>query len=96
MSKDIPYFPNREIEGGWRLISADHASELLNINFNLIELEIKRQQLFFGNHPQSTVIIKDGYLVYENHSFMTLPQSRFDIWSCTKSVSYTHLRAHET
>ena len=81
MSKDISYFPNREIEGGWRLISADHASELLNINFNLIELEIKRQQLFFGNHPQSTVIIKDGYLVYENHSFMTLPQSRFDIFN---------------
>ena len=106
MSKDISYFPNKEIEGGWRLISTDHSSKLLNIDFNFIEQEIKRQQLFFGNHPQSIVIIKDGYLVYENHSFMTLQQSRFDIWSCTKSftgiawmflleeietVSYTHL-----
>ena len=87
MSKDISYFPDREIEGGWRLIPTDHSSKMANIDFNFIELEIKRQQLFFGNHPQSIVIIKDGYLVYENHSFMTLQQSRFDIWSCTKSFT---------
>ena len=33
------------------------------------------------------VIIKDGYLVKEHYSFMTLPGSRFDVWSCTKSFT---------
>ena len=87
MSKHISYFPNRETEGGWRLIPADKASKFPNIDFNFIELEIKSQQLFFGIFPQTTVIIKDDNLVYKNHIFVTLRQNRFDVWSCTKSFT---------
>ena len=34
-----------------------------------------------------SVIIKDGFLIKEHYSFMTLPGSRFDVWSCTKSFT---------
>ena len=87
MSKHISYFPNTEPECGWRLIPVYKVSKLINIDFNFIELEIKSQQLFFRNFPQTTVIIKDSYLIYENHGFVTLLQSRFDIWSSTKSFT---------
>ena len=56
-------------------------------NTEKLNTEIVRQQLFFGNHPSSIVIIKNEKIVYEYHSFMTLPQSRFDIWSCTKTFT---------
>ena len=76
------YFPESESKNGWKFLKNKK-----NINLEKLDTEINRQQVFFGNHPNSIVIIKDGYLAFEYNSFMTLPQSRFDIWSCTKSFT---------
>ena len=76
------YFPESESKNGWKSLKNKK-----NINLEKLDIEINRQQVFFGNHPNSIVIIKDGCLVYEHNTFMTLPQSRFDVWSCTKSFT---------
>ena len=75
-------FPKSETNGGWKFLKKNK-----NVNIKKINIEINRQQVFFGNYPNSIVIIKDGYVVHEHNSFMTLPQSRFDVWSCTKSFT---------
>ena len=75
-------FPKSETKGGWKFLKKNK-----NVNIKKIRTEINRQQDFFGNYPNSIVIIKDGYVVHEHNSFMTLPQSRFDVWSCTKSFT---------
>ena len=76
------YFPESESKNGWKSIQNKK-----NINLEKLDIEINRQQVFFGNHPSSIVIIKDGCMVYEHNTFMSLPQSRFDVWSCTKSFT---------
>jgi CubicO group peptidase (beta-lactamase class C family) len=45
--------------------------------------------LFYGTHAFGIAIVRHGYLVREKYSFMTLPTSRFDIWSCTKTFTGT-------
>ncbi len=45
------------------------------------------QSILFGGCSWNAVIIRNGYLVCEHATFMTLPTSRFDVWSCTKSVT---------
>lgn len=47
----------------------------------------KLQTFLFGNFPAGIVIIRNGYLVCEHHTFMSLATSRYDIWSCTKSLT---------
>lgn len=43
----------------------------------------------FGGASWATVVIRGGKLVAEHCSFMGLPTSRFDVWSCTKSFTGT-------
>ena len=74
------YFPEKD-SASWKCIKNK------NINYKKLQSEINRQQLFFGNYPQSILIIKNGEIIFDHHSFMTLPQSRFDVWSCTKSFT---------
>ena len=50
---------------------------------------LDRHSLFFGTHAFGIAVVRYGYLVCEKYSFMTLPTSRFDIWSCTKTFTGT-------
>ena len=68
------YFPESESKKGWRFLKNKK-----KINIEELNTEIKRQQVFFGNHPNSIVIIKDGFVVHEHNSFMTLPLSLIHI-----------------
>ena len=45
------------------------------------------QSFLFGSDSWGIVVIRNGYLVREHHTFMGLATSRFDIWSCTKSFT---------
>ena len=74
------YFPEKD-SASWKYIKNK------TINYKKLQSEINRQQLFFGNYPQSILIIKNGEIIFDHYSFMTLPQSRFDVWSCTKSFT---------
>ena len=82
------YLPKPESLGGWRLIDKKVDIEIENqINFDQLNTAIHQYKRFFENEASSIVIIKDGYLLKEYCSFMTLPGSRFDVWSCTKSFT---------
>ena len=82
------YFPHPESKGGWRLMSKRIDTEVASkINFDKLNDAIEEYKLFFDNVASAIVIIKDGFMVNEHYSFMTLPGSRFDVWSCTKSFT---------
>ena len=86
------YFPQPESNGGWRFLKdADEITDLTSMNLGKLDDVIESYKFFFDTYASGIAIIQNGHLIKEHYSFMTLPGSRFDIWSCTKSVSYTHL-----
>ena len=81
------YFPQPESEGGWRFFDQNNTNSIPDVDFDLLNAAIKEYQHFFDNVASGIVIIKNGYIIKEHYSFMTLPGSRFDVWSCTKSFT---------
>ena len=82
------YFPLPESKSGWRLIDKKIDKGVTSkISFKDLNHAIDQYKLFFDNVASGIVIIKDGFLIKEHYSFMTLPGSRFDVWSCTKSFT---------
>ena len=87
-SKMSQHFPLSESDGGWRLLDKEiDKSVASNINYEQLNQAIEEYKLFFDNVASGVIVIKDGLLVKEHYSFMTLPGSRFDVWSCTKSFT---------
>ena len=87
-SKVSQHFPLPESEGGWRFLDKEiDKSAASNINYDQLNQAIEEYKLFFENVASGVIVIKDGLLVKEHYSFMTLPGSRFDVWSCTKSFT---------
>ena len=87
-SKVSQHFPLPESEGGWRFLDKEiDKSAASNINYDQLNQAIEEYKLFFENVASGIIVIKDGLLVKEYYSFMTLPGSRFDVWSCTKSFT---------
>ncbi|MEM7133332.1 MAG: serine hydrolase [Chloroflexota bacterium] len=90
LSENAPYFPPPESEGGWRwLDTASEVQTMAHMNAHKLEQLFELQTFLFGSHSWGIVIIRHGYLVREHYTFMGLPTSRFDIWSCTKSFTGT-------
>jgi CubicO group peptidase (beta-lactamase class C family) len=54
-----------------------------------LDLALELQSLFHGTYAWAIVIIRNGWLVRESCTFTVLPATRFNVWSCTKSVSGT-------
>ena len=87
-SKMSQHFPLPESEGGWRLLDKEIDKSVASIiNYEQLNQAIEEYKLFFENVASGIIVIKDGLLVKEHYSFMTLPGSRFDVWSCTKSFT---------
>ena len=87
-SKMSQHFPLPESEGGWRLLDKEIDKSVASIiNYEQLNQAIEEYKLFFENVASGVIVIKDGLLVKEHYSFMTLPGSRFDVWSCTKSFT---------
>ena len=87
-SKMSQHFPLPESEGGWCLLDKEIDKSVASIiNYEQLNQAIEEYKLFFENVASGAIVIKDGLLVKEHYSFMTLPGSRFDVWSCTKSFT---------
>ena len=88
-SRDLkPYYPPAESQGGWRYLeNAEEIYKHAKMYAEKLARVFELQDFLFGGYTASTVIIRHGYLVKEHSSFMGLPSSRFDIWSCTKSFT---------
>jgi len=90
-SRDIDnYYPQPESLGGWRFLKdSGEIKSITNVSLGKLDNLIHRYRLFFDTHASGIVIIRNGYVIKEHYSFMTLPGSRFDVWSCTKSFTGT-------
>ena len=82
------YYPQPESQGGWRFLKdKSEIKSLTNVSLGKLDDLVQRYRLFFDTDVSGIVIIRNGYLIKEYYSFMTLPGSRFDVWSCTKSFT---------
>ena len=88
--KDDRYFPPPETEGGWRRLSTgDEVRELAGMDPMVLDLLGREQELLASDSSYGIVIVRNGYLVREYYSFNVSPTTRFDVWSCTKSLTST-------
>jgi CubicO group peptidase (beta-lactamase class C family) len=84
------YYPQPESLGGWRFLKdSREIKSLTNVSLGKLDDLIQKYRFFFDTHASGVVIIRNGYVIKEHYSFMTLPGSRFDVWSCTKSFTGT-------
>lgn len=82
------YFPQSESNNGWRFLKdSNEIKNLTNMNLGKLDAIIEGYKFFFDTYASGIAVIKNGYLIKEHYSFMTLPGSRFDVWSCTKSFT---------
>ncbi len=82
-------FPRSESDGGWEIITAEENSQTSGVDFAKLNRVFELQDFLFGGQNCASVIVRNGRIVYEHASFMGLATSRFDVWSCTKSLTAT-------
>jgi len=84
------YVPPPESQGGWRHLGGSGAvRERAGLDPDRLALMHERQVLTHGGESWSILVIRRGWLAAEWHTFNILVPSRFDIWSCTKSLTGT-------
>ncbi len=84
------YFPPAESEGGWRYLATDEeVRDLAGMDPTVLGLLDREQEMLASDSSYGVVIIRKGYLVRECYSFNVSATTRFDVWSCTKSLTST-------
>lgn len=87
---DVPYYPAPESKGGWRyLMKNEQIMTMGGMDAHRLGLLFDGQSLVHGGDSWSAVVIRNGYMVKEFHTFNVLNHTRFDIWSGTKSFTGT-------
>src|SRR5689334_12464957 len=81
------YYPSSESAVGWRrCTSDDEVREKAGMDPQRLNLIAQAQsQLYSG--PWAIAIVRNGYLVREWFGVPAMPETTFDIWSCTKSAT---------
>lgn len=83
-----PIYPPPESKGGWYWLETPaEVRAMAGMDAQRLDQIFELHSFLFGSHPWGIVIVRAGYLVREHYTFMGLPNSRFDIWSCTKSFT---------
>lgn len=84
------YFPLPESKGGWRyLMEPEDIREKAGMDALKLDIFQDSQLQLYEHDSWSAVIIRHGYLVKEIQTFNVSAQTRFDIWSGTKSFTGT-------
>jgi len=82
-----PYFPPSEAEGGWRRCKTDDdVRKLAGMDPEKLAI-VGRENLALYGGPWVLLVIRHGYLVREWMGVPAMPQTTFDVWSCTKSAT---------
>jgi CubicO group peptidase (beta-lactamase class C family) len=83
------YYPPPESAQGWRRITSDEDTrKVAGFDPGLLDSVGTYHREVYGG-PWVIVVIRHGYLVREWYATPTMPQTTFDIWSCTKSATGT-------
>jgi CubicO group peptidase (beta-lactamase class C family) len=84
------YYPPPESQGGWRwLTDTETIREIAGIDSSQLDQAMQKQEWLYGGDSWGIVIIRHGYLVREHYTFNVLIPTRFDVWSCTKTLTGT-------
>ena len=81
------YYPPSELAGGWRRCKTDEEVRRLGGMDPAMLARVGRTNLTFYGGPWQLVVIRHGYLVREWMGANAMPQTTFDLWSCTKSAT---------
>jgi len=83
------YYPPSESHGSWRRCKTDDdVRKLAGMDPKLLDWVGSYHRECYGG-PWVIVVIRHGYLVREWYGTPTMPQTTFDVWSCTKSATGT-------
>ena len=83
-------FPKSESSSGWEFLTADiDTKQVAGVDHAKLDLIFELQDFLYGGQNWAAVVVRHGRIVYEHASFMGLATSRFDVWSCTKSLTGT-------
>lgn len=82
------YFPPPEAHGGWRYLSSDDETrDLARMDPAILERLAREHELLTSGSSFGLVVIRNGYLVKECYGNFVSTSTRFDVWSCTKSLT---------
>ncbi len=83
-------YPKPDSFGSWPILTSEEdIARNAGIDKGKLDRVFEMQDFLFGGQNSSAVVVRNGQIVYEHASFMGLHTSRFDVWSCTKSVTGT-------
>ena len=81
------YYPPPESAGGWRRCKNDkEVRELAEMDPQSLELVGRENTVLYGG-PWALVVVRHGYIAGEWMGVPAMPQTTFDVWSCTKSAT---------
>ena len=82
------YFPPPDSEGGWRFAgSSEEIRELTGLDPGALELAAREQEWQWGGDAWAVSVVRHGVLAAEFRTYNIHDQSRFDVWSTTKSFT---------
>lgn len=90
MTHQATYFPPPEAQGGWRYLKTPaEVHTLAQMDPNKLNDLRQFHEYLYGGASWGIVIIRHGYLVREFYTFNVVAPTRFDVWSCTKTLTGT-------
>jgi CubicO group peptidase (beta-lactamase class C family) len=82
------YFPPPDCAGGWRFAaSREEIRDLAQLDPDTLALAEREQEWLFGSDSWGMSVVRHGILAAEFRTFNVLDQTRFDMWSVTKSFT---------
>ena len=82
--------PQSESDKGWEILGEQHdPTAEPGVDYAKLRQIFELQDFLFGGQNWASVVVRYGRIVHEHASFMGLATSRFDVWSCTKSLTGT-------
>lgn len=81
------YYPPPESAGGWRRCkNNDEVRRLAGMDPEKLNLVGRENVALYGG-PWDLLVIRHGYIAGEWMGVPAMPQTTFDVWSCTKSAT---------
>jgi CubicO group peptidase (beta-lactamase class C family) len=81
------YYPSPESAGGWRRCrNNEEVRQLAGMDPQKLDLVGRENTALYGG-PWALLVVRHGYIAGEWMGVPAMPQTTFDVWSCTKSAT---------
>ena len=90
MTNQAIYYPPPESQGGWRyLTTPEEVRTLAGMDPDKLDQVRLFHEYLYGGASWGIAIIRHGYLVREFYTFNVVSNTRFNVWSCSKTFTGT-------